>query len=358
MGGGCMPEPRDQWLGARDMHLANLQVRDLLLPNGEWNEIFIRALIREEYAARILATRVRDMNETDVIFWPFTKDGVFTVKSGYGLIFDEYMNRKGTVRDKTRIVCVERVTAVWKLSSTCLGIVWCPLGSGRDLRLDEGQIRVINFIAILWGLWTIRNKVKFDGMTKNPHVLADLLFGSIKDKVGILKDQLEGNGMIKRLEGGVEELLDQRRMDIRTGHPVQLIGCPDRCNVIRVKVDAGWERNYVAAFGWVAYDGQGQERMRRQVKTKAETALQAEALGVRDVLLWASAEGWLHMNISSDCLQLINELAGIDKVDHLIADILEDMHKIASSFHCLCFSFIPRNLNSIAHGLARQAIKM
>ncbi|XP_074293426.1 uncharacterized protein LOC141620461 [Silene latifolia] len=223
---------------------------------------------------------------------------------------------------------------------------------------DEGQVRVINFVAILWGLWTVRNKVKFEGLTKNPHVIADLLFGSIKDKVGILKDQLEGKCRIKVIGGGVEELMDQRRMEIRSGYPVQLIGCPDRCNVIRVKVDAGWERNYVAAFGWVAYDGQGQERMRRQVKTKAETALQAEALGVRDVLLWASAEGWLHMDISSDCLQLINELAGIDKVDHLIAGILEDIHKIASSFHCLCFNFIPRSLNSIAHGLARQAIKM
>ncbi|XP_074266222.1 uncharacterized protein LOC141588691 [Silene latifolia] len=223
---------------------------------------------------------------------------------------------------------------------------------------DEGQMRVINFIAILWGLWTIRNKVKFDGMTKDPHVLADLLFGLTKDKVRILKDQLEGKGMAKRLEGGVGELLDQRRMDIRTGHPVQLIGSPERCNVIRVKVDVGWERNYVAAFGWVAYDGLGQECMRRQVKTRAESALQAEALGVRDVLLWANSEGWLHLDISSDCLQLINEIAGVDKVDHLIAGILEDIHGLAKSFHCLCFNFIPRTLNSIAHGLARQAIKM
>ncbi|XP_074277325.1 uncharacterized protein LOC141600966 [Silene latifolia] len=432
--GGACPEPRDQWLGAGDMHLANLQVRDLLLPNGEWNELSIRALIREEYAARILAIRVRDMNIADVLFWPFTKDGVYTVKSGYGLIFEEYMNRKGTTRDKTRIGERERTFCqkqlwtlpvpnswkilVWRIITNTLSVgkefhrrqlavdVLCSLcgeshgcmetlehlfrdcevsariwaGSSLGIRVGgaeligmadwiidwirylwkqkEGRIRVINFIAILWGLWTIRNKVKFDGMTNNPHVLADVLFGSIKDKVCILKDQLEGKGMIKRLEGDGEEFLDQRRMDIRSGVPVQLIGCPDRCNVIRVKVDAGWERNYVAAFGWVAYDRQGQERMRRQVKTKAETALQAEALGVRDVLLWASAEGWLHLDISSDCLQLINELAGIGKVDHLIAGILEDIHKTASCFHCLCFSFIPRTLNSMAHGLARQAIKM
>ncbi|XP_074290486.1 uncharacterized protein LOC141617203 [Silene latifolia] len=322
------------------MHLANLQVRDLLLPNGEWNERFIRALIREEYAARILATRGREMNVTDVIFWPFTKDGVFTVKSGYGLIFDEYMSRKGSGRDKTRIgerertFCRKRLWTlpvpnswkilVWRIITNTLSVgkefhrrqlagdVLCGLcgesqgcmetlehlfrdcevsariwaGSSLGIRVggaesigmaawltdwvqylwkqDEGQVRVINFVAILWGLWTVRNKVKFDGMTKNPHVIADLLFGSIKDKVGILKDQLEGKCRIKGIGGGVEELMDQRRMEIRTGHPVQLIGCPDRCNVIRVKVDAGWERNYVAAFGWVAYDGQGQERMRRQ----------------------------------------------------------------------------------------------
>ncbi|XP_074301421.1 uncharacterized protein LOC141632808 [Silene latifolia] len=396
---------------------------------SSWNDIFLSPAGRLTLISSVLS------NLSNYFLSVFKiPDGVFTVKSGYGLIFDEYMSRKGTVRDKTRIGERERAFCrkqlwtlpvpnswkilVWRIITNTLSVgkefhrrhlevdVLCSLcgeshccmetlehlfrdcevsariwaGSSLGIRVDgaelvymadwlidwvrylwmqdEGQIRVINFIAILWGLWTIRNKVKFDGMTKNPHVLADLLFGLTKDKIGILKDQLKGKGMTKRVEGGVEELLDQRRMDMRTGHPVQLIGCPDRCNVIRVKVDVGWERNYVAAFGWVAYDGQGQECMRRQVKTKAESALQAEALGVRDVLLWASSEGWLHMDISSDCLQLINAMARIDKVNHLITGILEDMHKLASSFHCLCFSFIPRNLNSIAHGLARQAIKL
>ncbi|XP_074288206.1 uncharacterized protein LOC141613372 [Silene latifolia] len=137
-----------------------------------------------------------------------------------------------------------------------------------------------------------------------------------------------------------------------------MIGNQEQCNVIRVKVDAGWEQTYAVAFGWVAYDWTGQECMRRQVRTRAESALQAEALGVRDVLLWASSGGFLHLDISSDCLQLINEIAGVDKEDHLIAGILEEMRGLSSSFHCLCFNFIPRHLNGVAHGLARQALKL
>ncbi|XP_074302973.1 uncharacterized protein LOC141637313 [Silene latifolia] len=178
----------------------------------------------------------------------------------------------------------------------------------RYLLSKEGGVkRVIIFIAILWGLWIIRNKIKFEGLTTNPRVISGVLFESINEKVRTLNDQ---------------------------------------------------ERTYVAAFGWVAYDGMGQECMRRQVRTRAESALQAKALGVRDVLLWATSGGFLHLDISSDCLQLINEIAGVDKEDHLIAGILEEMRGLSVFFHCLCFNFIPRHLNSVAHDLARQALKL
>ncbi|XP_074313974.1 uncharacterized protein LOC141649177 [Silene latifolia] len=229
----------------------------------------------------------------------------------------------------------------------------------RYLLSREGGVkRVIMFIAILWGLWIVRNKIKFEGLAMNSRVISGLLFESINEKVRTLSDQVDGENLKKCLKGGSGEHIEQKKSEIRDGHPLQMIGNQEQCNVIRVEVDAGWERTYAAAFRWVAYDGTGQECMRRQVRTRAESALQAEALGVRDVLLWAASGGFLHLDISSDCLQLINEIAGVDKEDHLIAGILEEMRGLSSYFHCLCFKFIPRHFNGVAHGLARQALKL
>ncbi|XP_074305169.1 uncharacterized protein LOC141640181 [Silene latifolia] len=147
-------------------------------------------------------------------------------------------------------------------------------------------------------------------------------------------------------------------MVIRNGHPVCILGKPTGCAVIRVKVDASWNRTLEAAFGWIAYDGTGQKLGRRQVRTRAESPLEAEALGVRDIVEWAQERRILHLDISSDCLQLINQIAGVDKDNHRIVGLLEDIRGSFSFFHCLCFNFILRHLNGFAHSLAKQAMKL
>ncbi|XP_074300118.1 uncharacterized protein LOC141631332 [Silene latifolia] len=213
-------------------------------------------------------------------------------------------------------------------------------------------------MTVLWGLWALRNKAKFENVSLNSQVISGFLFGLIREKAHLLSDHIDGSGSMICSKRNRENGLDDMKSEIKDGYPLQLIGKQDRCDVIRVQVDASWNRNYDAAFGWVAYDWRGCEVMRRQKRIKAESALQAEALGVRDVLIWASSGGFLHLQISSDCLQLINELAGAEKANHLISDLLEEMWGLSSIFHCLCFVFIPRHLNSIAHGLAYQAMRL
>ncbi|XP_074277223.1 uncharacterized protein LOC141600866 [Silene latifolia] len=223
---------------------------------------------------------------------------------------------------------------------------------------EEGPRRVILFIAIIWGLWIIRNKVKFEGLATNPRVLIGVLFDSIKERVHILNNQVDNKDVRKEPRGSVGDQIDQQKADLRNGIPFHMIGQPGSCSSLRIKVDASWDRSFKAAFGWVAYDEMGRECMRRQVSTRAESALQAEALGVRDVVSWARSRGLLHLVISSDCLHLINVIAYLTKTDHLIKDLLEEIHSSARFFHCLSFCFIPRYLNSVAHGLARQAIRL
>ncbi|XP_074300658.1 uncharacterized protein LOC141631956 [Silene latifolia] len=225
-------------------------------------------------------------------------------------------------------------------------------------RQEEGRRRVILFIAIIWGLWTIRNKIKFEDLAINPQLLIGILFDSIKERAHLLRNQVDNKGSLKEPRGSVGDQVDQQKTDLRNGIPFHMIGQPGLCSPLRVKVDASWDRSFKAAFGWVAYDEMGRERLRRQVSTRAESALQAEALGVRDVVSWARSGGVLHLDISSDCLHLVNVIADLTKTDHLIKDLLEEIRSSARFFHCLSFCFIPRYLNSVAHGLARQAIRL
>ncbi|XP_074288345.1 uncharacterized protein LOC141613503 [Silene latifolia] len=223
---------------------------------------------------------------------------------------------------------------------------------------DEGMNQVIYFVATFWGLWTMRNKIKFQDQAVNSHVITNMVYKVIGEKVHILCNSMNLRQNRSDLRCEEEGSLQRDVVDIRNGHPMCVVGKSSGCTVVRVKVDANWNQTFEAAFGWIAYDGTGQELGRRQVRTRAESLLQAEALGVRDIVEWAREEQILHLYISSDCLQLISQIAGVDKDNHRIAGLLEDLRGSFSFFHCLCFNFIPRQMNGIAHSLAKQAMKL
>ncbi|XP_074314585.1 uncharacterized protein LOC141649807 [Silene latifolia] len=116
--GGERPEPKDDWLNLSNGYLANLQVRNLFQTDGKWNKAFIEGLFTEEWAARILAIPRCEVRREDKVFWPLTTTGSYTVKSGYGLIFTDYMDKAGTDKDNCRLSDRGRLfcrKVLWKL---------------------------------------------------------------------------------------------------------------------------------------------------------------------------------------------------------------------------------------------------
>ncbi|XP_074288374.1 uncharacterized protein LOC141613535 [Silene latifolia] len=341
-------------------------------------------------------------------FWPFTKNGTFTVKSGYRLIFHSYMAARSSIKDRSRIndrgreFCRKTlwnlpVPAVWKILIWKIIVKALPIGSEfqkrkldiepfcgmcgggqkcvesmehlfRDCSLvqrlwaaselgirvesaeglsvtewiydwmryfsknEGGEDKMITFVAILWGVWSLRNRVIFQDLDLNPFTITWCFFSSIRKNVQVLCSSHLTQQPLSKLQSSEEGSSQEDREAIRNGHPVNLIGNHNACGVVRIKVDASWLRNFEPAVGWIAFDHAGKEITRRQVHTRAESALQAEALGVRDVLSWAQEQRILHVAVLSDCLQLINQVAGIDKEDHMIAGILEDVRDRFSFF--------------------------
>ena len=60
----------------------------LRLDNGYWNKALIEYLFNDEDANAILSLPIGSFNHDDVIFWHFTKDGDYTVKSGYKIALE------------------------------------------------------------------------------------------------------------------------------------------------------------------------------------------------------------------------------------------------------------------------------
>ncbi|XP_074314437.1 uncharacterized protein LOC141649651 [Silene latifolia] len=88
---GLRPEPMDCILEPRFIHMGDLRIKDLLSPDGNWNAPLINLLFKDDWAKQILATPVCRSRTKDEVFWPLTDDESYTVKSGYGIVFEEYV---------------------------------------------------------------------------------------------------------------------------------------------------------------------------------------------------------------------------------------------------------------------------
>ncbi|KAL5570996.1 hypothetical protein UlMin_020593 [Ulmus minor] len=69
----------------------NIRVSELRIPSGSWDAGFIRNLFGEEVTKDILSIPVGYLEHEDTLIWHHTRDGEYSVKSGYktALILDD-----------------------------------------------------------------------------------------------------------------------------------------------------------------------------------------------------------------------------------------------------------------------------
>ncbi|XP_074289387.1 uncharacterized protein LOC141614541 [Silene latifolia] len=250
------------------------------------------------------------------------------------------MATRGTSKDRTRIndrgreFCRKTLwhlplPMVWKILLWKIIVKALPTGSEflqRKLDVDPycrmcgGDQKCIEIVEHLFRDCSLTRRL-WAGSTLGIRVDS----AAVREKIHMLCNSSPTKQPLSLLQTSEEGSSYEEREAIRNGYPVRLIGNHSNCAVVRVKVDASWVRGLDAAVGWIAFDHTGQELERGMVRSRAESAMQAEALGVREVLVWAQERRFLHIDLSSDCLQLINQIAGLEKEDHLIAGILADL---------------------------------
>ncbi|XP_074318124.1 uncharacterized protein LOC141654916 [Silene latifolia] len=218
---------------------------------------------------------------------------------------------------------------------------------------ENSSSSIILFLSMVWSIWRIRNEVIFSGKTFSVDYFYNL-------QACVAKATLEAEEFAtsKASHLGQTSLdpFDTIRSDIRNHFPFFMVGEKGTCKSFRAKVDASWVDSCQASLGWVVYSPEGVRYCTFARSFAAESATQAEAMGIRDLLTWALCHNILHLDIFFDCLQLILQLAGVESPHHLTKGLLQDIEYYFTFFHCLCFTFLPRHLNKVAHNLARAEL--
>lgn len=63
-------------------------VNELIAPNHEWDINLIRSNMSSTSAIEVLKTPISWTYPLDKLFWPHSKDGSYSVKSGYNKIME------------------------------------------------------------------------------------------------------------------------------------------------------------------------------------------------------------------------------------------------------------------------------
>ncbi|XP_074315234.1 uncharacterized protein LOC141651419 [Silene latifolia] len=214
----------------------------------------------------------------------------------------------------------------------------------------------ILFLSMVWSIWRLRNEMIFAGK-----VFSIDFFFNIQASAACVAMEAE-NVTTTRATGGYGRLhydpWDTSRSDIANNIPYFVVGDKGSCQSFRAKVDACWETSLHASLGWVVYSPTGECFRTFARSFTAESAIQAEAFGIRDLIKWAMGANIRHLDISSDCLQVVLQLAQVEVPHHLTKGLLQDIESCFTSFHCICFSFLPRRLNKVAHNLAKVEMRL
>ncbi|XP_074288298.1 uncharacterized protein LOC141613462 [Silene latifolia] len=141
---------------------------------------------------------------------------------------------------------------------------------------------------------------------------------------------------------------------IRNSFPYWIVGGPGCENVYTVKCDAAWRADRSSGMGGACYNGT--LRNIAHARSFASSVLHAEGNAAIMALKWALDEGYLHVRLVTDCLNLVMQVVGAEKAFASVNCIIHDFKSIASHFHCCSLSFCSRGVNRIAHNLAQEAL--
>ncbi|XP_010431723.1 PREDICTED: uncharacterized protein LOC104716077 [Camelina sativa] len=391
----------------------NLKVSDLLL-HGHWNEPLLNNIIHHEDIPHIKNIRPSITGADDVLTWIHTKDGLYSVKSGYHVqrklshntIQDkpfarlwkqnmpqkikhfwwrclhnvvptaENLKKRRMLKDDTCQRCGEapetinhllfqcRISKeIWDLTANFNGIRSPFYLNSVDqniellLNLNNNQRKDASLFPFIgWRIWKMRNDLIFNNKRWS---LPDTINKAILD----FQQWKESYSINKH---------DSQKYTVPEHHKHQSSATNTSISSITKEakgyccfVDASWNSpNDSTGIGWALYNKNAQIVLKGMVSINPmSTPLEVEAEALRMAVLHTNRLGYTNVVFFGDAESLYQQTSRIfsgnhrcHQADHtILATLLKDIENIARSYETINFVKIPRFLNGVADGLAKQA---
>ncbi|XP_048590909.1 uncharacterized protein LOC125575828 [Brassica napus] len=382
-------------MGPPPREFSHLTVSDLMLPDrNEWDIGMIQRVLPFE-EQRILAIKPSLTGAPDKLSWLSTDTGDYSTKTGYAAVLS---SRTAEDTVSTEDASYDWKKNVWKIQTTpkIKLFIWkalhgaLPVGEALKSRgiNTTGQCKRCNlpesidhllfhcdFARQVWETAPVSPSIEYSGSIdlrsnwssfcsrKNlppTGVSTGALAPWIVWQLWLARNKLVFEGKIITVEETISRATACAREWIFSQFQLAatkqaLPPRPPLHDCVLVRTDAAWNENLkIAGLGWTT-NREGRVSPFSTTAQHVESPLAAEGLAMREALLKCREIGLPKLRCESDSAILIKAINLRSPLVGLYG-ILADVYSIASSFESISFTWISRERNSVADGLAKNVL--
>ncbi|KAL6227352.1 hypothetical protein ACLB2K_001311 [Fragaria x ananassa] len=379
--------------------LEELKVADLIDPdNREWMRDWLEELFFADEVELIMRIPLSLRNREDKLVWHFDRHGLYSVRSGYHVArrlrleqiggtssvlnsnssslwqkiwkvkvlpkvkhfiwrliknivpTKEVLSKRVPLPDLLCPFCYDDTESSLHLFKNCnvVACIWLfsPLGmrarhSGMETievwiqdmleNLPAPQVEV--FFMLLWSIWVERNNVVWNGSRMDPRE-------TVRWAMDLLDEYKRVHPVAKKGKG--------------SRHEVRWIFPPR--GRLKLNLDGAYREDGAGGAGMLVRDEKGFVKGAWSMHlTHLNSPLQAEAMACREGLRRAVEQGWVDIDVESDCEVLVAALNCENGYELEVSRIIDDCRDYLALLNNCVVRHIYREANSGAHRLAHFA---
>ncbi|KAG2293266.1 hypothetical protein Bca52824_039935 [Brassica carinata] len=325
----------------------DLRVNDLLLgTEHEWNIQLVTDILNQADANYALSIRPSKTGNPDTLVWSYTKDGNYSVKTGYHLQCqmedqDSQIDQV-TIPEEVRKCC----SNIWKLKiPPRLKTFWWRVAHNSLAVMDNMRKRGI----------VIDNTCQTCG--ESTETLNHMLDHILRVIHAAIRENQCWNKAID-IESSQKQSTGAQRNQMENIHEV----LPPLTNLYCL-VDASWKSNQeLAGIGWSLHSKEGIQKIRGSSSiVPTNTSIEAEAMAMLMAVQQIKSLRYENVAFISDCKQLIDELNQFYAEETIISkrvmeavSMIRDIYNISRACN-FTFHFMSRSFLNVVDALAKEA---
>uniref|UniRef100_A0A803Q154 Reverse transcriptase domain-containing protein n=1 Tax=Cannabis sativa TaxID=3483 RepID=A0A803Q154_CANSA len=334
-----------------------LYVVDLKLADGGWDEGFIKAHFNEEDAELILNLPSGSWGVEDKIMWHYSKNGEYTVRSGYRLAHDmREVSHQSNDKEKERWwkskvppkvkhfvwkVCHTWLPTNYALSKRGISVVpTCPRCEGGWIEDGAHVLWDCSWSKEVWktcGLWDQVVKVRSNDVLLAFQQLQKVCSPSTFDVLLVVS----------------WHLWSVRNKYVHGGYPPKLGDMVEWCG----KYVQDFQQGAGASTGVVVRDERGMVRFASATAVRfVGSPLVAELMAIREGLLAGIQRRLPRFHVQTDCLQAVRLLQGEEVGCREEDGLIMEIQRLLQHGSVSGLQFVFREVNVVAHVLANYAL--